>query len=67
MDAIHDLDQLFRHWLSAIVLFGSHVHCETPARIPTTSSRTRRFSLPTMSQTWLLEHEIASGKHQDES
>ena len=64
MEAIHDLDQFFRHWLSAIRLFGTAaVDEQDRSRTRSAPSGRRRPSVSAMSEAWLVEHHIAAGKH----
>lgn len=66
MEALHDLDHMFRQWLSAMRLFAASASGTDRARARPAPSHASRPSLSAMSRTWLLEHEIASGKHRDD-
>ena len=66
MEAIRELEQIFRQWLSAIRLFTALGSAEDHPQAGAAPSRASRPSLPAMSHWWLVEHAIASGKQRAE-
>lgn len=68
MEALHALGQILPQWPSATRLFNAAACAIETAFAHAGCARFRsggRPFVPPMSPQWLLDHEIASSKHQD--
>ena len=63
---VHDLDQIFRQWLSAMRPSTDDAVGTEHAPARPVRRRARPPSLPPMSLEWRREHEIATSKHQED-
>ena len=66
MAALHDLDHIYRQWLSVRRLSTDGAVGSRSARARAGRSRARPPSLPPMSLKWRLEHELAASKHRED-
>ena len=68
MEALQGLGQMLRPWPSAMRVFTAAVCVIDKMRAQAGRAQPgsgHRLWMPTMSSRWLLEHEIAASKHQD--